>query len=250
MQATTTGSWTPTLALTWQIILLYSHHPPHLLYIHLLSLEMVLLYLCCILVHFGSSVIPTHSTPLHLNNVVISPHLIKKLIFIHALTCDNYVSITFEPFCFSIKDFKMGTILLRCDSTCELHPLRSSSNKASWSRTPLSFAWLNHLGHGQLHRLLPIFYFNCVKSDNHSCSACRVSKNVKLSFYESSNTSLFSFHLLHCDVWTSHVVSNSGFKFYLVILDDFSHFTWTFPLRQKSDMLPTLISFHAFIHTV
>jgi hypothetical protein len=45
------------------------------------------------------------------------------------------------------------------------------------------------------------------------------------------------------------VVSNSCFKYYLVVLDDFSHFAWTFPLRQKFDVLPTLISFHAFVLT-
>ena len=44
-------------------------------------------------------------------------------------------------------------------------------------------------------------------------------------------------------------MSNSGYKFYLVILDDFSHYVWTFPLRHKSDVLPTLISFHAFVRT-
>lgn len=43
-------------------------------------------------------------------------------------------------------------------------------------------------------------------------------------------------------------MSNSGYKFYLVILDDFSHYTWTFPLRHKSD-LPMIISFHAFVRT-
>ena len=44
-------------------------------------------------------------------------------------------------------------------------------------------------------------------------------------------------------------MSNSGYKFYLVILDDFSHYVWTFSLRHKSDVLPTLISFHAFVGT-
>ena len=34
-----------------------------------------------------------------------------------------------------------------------------------------------------------------------------------------------------------------------VILDDFSHYVWTFPLRHKSDVLPTIISFHAFVNT-
>jgi hypothetical protein len=46
--------------------------------------------------------------------------------------------------------------------------------------------------------------------------------------------------MIHCDLWTSPVPNVSGFKYYLVILDDFSHFVWTFPLRLKSDTFPTL----------
>ena len=34
-----------------------------------------------------------------------------------------------------------------------------------------------------------------------------------------------------------------------MLLDDYSHFVWTFPLRNKSDVLPTLIAFHAFVQT-
>ena len=43
--------------------------------------------------------------------------------------------------------------------------------------------------------------------------------------------------------------SNSGLSYYLVILDDFYHFTWTFPLRRKSDVTSTLHSFYAYVHT-
>jgi hypothetical protein len=70
--------------------------------------------------HMGSSTIPTSSSTLHLRNVLISPRLIKKLISVRALTRDNLVSITFDPFGFSIKDFRMGMTLLRCDSMGEL----------------------------------------------------------------------------------------------------------------------------------
>ncbi|RLN17625.1 retrotransposon protein, putative, unclassified [Panicum miliaceum] len=34
-----------------------------------------------------------------------------------------------------------------------------------------------------------------------------------------------------------------------MILDDCTHFAWTFPLRHKSDVLATLISFHAYVAT-
>jgi hypothetical protein len=33
----------------------------------------------------------------------------------------------------------------------------------------------------------------------------------------------------------------------LVILDDYTHYSWTFPLRQKSDTFPTLFHFFAFV---
>jgi hypothetical protein len=33
------------------------------------------------------------------------------------------------------------------------------------------------------------------------------------------------------------------------VTDDYSHFTWSFPLRHKSDVLLALIAFHAFILT-
>jgi hypothetical protein len=48
------------------------------------------------------------------------------------------------------------------------------------------------------------------------------------------------FELIHCDLWTSPVLSTSGFKYFLVILDDFTHFLWTIPLRVKSDAYAAL----------
>jgi len=44
-------------------------------------------------------------------------------------------------------------------------------------------------------------------------------------------------------------MSVSGYKYYLVILDDFSHYSWTFPLRLKSDTFTTLSHFFAWVST-
>jgi hypothetical protein len=182
--------------------------------------------------HFGSSLIPTWSSPLKLNNVLISPSLIKNLISVRALTRDNFVSVTFDPFGFSIY-FRMGTILLRCDYTSELYPLHSSTNNSSSSQrsflathnTELWHARLGHPGHGHLHHILSSFDFTYCKSETHACSACRLGKHVRLPINDSVNASLFPFQSIHYDVWTSPVVSNSNFKFYLDVLDDFSHYT-------------------------
>jgi hypothetical protein len=41
----------------------------------------------------------------------------------------------------------------------------------------------------------------------------------------------------------------SGSKYYLVILDDFTHYLWAFPLKQKSDTFTTLSNFFAYVAT-
>ncbi|WVZ93588.1 LOW QUALITY PROTEIN: hypothetical protein U9M48_039556 [Paspalum notatum var. saurae] len=57
------------------------------------------------------------------------------------------------------------------------------------------------------------------------------------------------FDLVQCDMWTSPVLSVSGYKYYLVVVDDFSHYSWTFPLRFKSETLSTLSHFFAWVST-
>lgn len=57
------------------------------------------------------------------------------------------------------------------------------------------------------------------------------------------------FELVHCDIWTSPIESILGYKYYLVILDGFTHFIWTFHLRSKSDTYSSISSFYAYVHT-
>jgi hypothetical protein len=41
----------------------------------------------------------------------------------------------------------------------------------------------------------------------------------------------------------------SGSKYYLVILDDFTHYLWTFPLKLRFDTFTTLSHFFAYVST-
>ena len=100
-----------------------------------------------------------------------------------------------------------------------------------------------------MSRILSTFDFHCKPSNKHSCHACRIGKHVRLPFSDSNTISTAPFCLVHCDLWTSPVTSSSGFQFYLVLLDDYSHYAWTFPLHRKSDVFPTLVQFYAFAHT-
>jgi histone deacetylase 1/2 len=55
--------------------------------------------------------------------------------------------------------------------------------------------------------------------------------------------------LIHYDLWTSPVISVSEFKYYLVVIDDFSHYVWTFPLHLKYDTFSALSNFFAYVST-
>ncbi|KAL8153432.1 hypothetical protein V2J09_011192 [Rumex salicifolius] len=44
-------------------------------------------------------------------------------------------------------------------------------------------------------------------------------------------------------------MSVPGYKYYLVIIDDFSHYVWCFSLKQKSDTALHLKQFHAYVQT-
>uniref|UniRef100_A0A8R7VBW9 Integrase catalytic domain-containing protein n=1 Tax=Triticum urartu TaxID=4572 RepID=A0A8R7VBW9_TRIUA len=89
----------------------------------------------------------------------------------------------------------------------------------------------------------------CNKPASHVCHACQLGKHVRLPFTRSTSYCVEPFQLVHSDLWTSPVLSNSGFKYYLVIVDDFSHYIWTFPLCNKSDTAATLINFVAYALT-
>ena len=57
------------------------------------------------------------------------------------------------------------------------------------------------------------------------------------------------FALVHCDVWTSPVLSTLGYKYYLVMPGDFSHFYWSFPLPQKFEVYGRFVDFVAYAQT-
>ncbi|GKB11665.1 hypothetical protein Tco_0845588 [Tanacetum coccineum] len=71
------------------------------------------------------SILPTPTKSLHLNNVLITPHIVKNLIYVHQFVRDNNCTIEFDVFGFSVKDFLTRRVLLRCDSAGDLYPTPS-----------------------------------------------------------------------------------------------------------------------------
>nr|GFB63571.1 ribonuclease H-like domain-containing protein [Tanacetum cinerariifolium] len=69
----------------------------------------------------GHSVLSTLFRPFRLNNVLITPNIVKNLIFVRQFVRDNSCTVEFDPFGFSVKDFITRRVLLRCDSTGDLY---------------------------------------------------------------------------------------------------------------------------------
>ncbi|GKC94791.1 hypothetical protein Tco_1160233 [Tanacetum coccineum] len=73
----------------------------------------------------GHSILPTPFKFLHLNNVLITPHIAKKNV--RQFVRDNNCTIEFDAFGFLVKDFMTRRVLLRCDSTGDLYPVTAPS---------------------------------------------------------------------------------------------------------------------------
>jgi hypothetical protein len=198
----------------------------------------------------GSIHFRTSTRPLSLLNILVSPKLIKNLVSVRAFTRDNFVSIEFDPFGFSIKDLATGRVIHRCNSTGDLYPFVQPSQ--CFLATVSATLWHQRLGHPGVEALAnasKYFKFSCNKSLPTHCDACRLGKHTRLPFYSSTTKTSAAFELCHCDLWTSPVLSISGYQYYLVILDDFTHFTWTFPIRKKSEVHHLLVAFYAYVRT-
>jgi hypothetical protein len=145
--------------------------------------------------------------------------------------------------------------IARFDSSGDLYSVHGAPAASSPSSllATIDF-WHQRLGHpnkATLSSLLSDFSIPCNKEVHNPsvCEFCQQGKHVRLPFTNSSSHSTYPFELLHCDLWTSPTMSISGFKYYLVILDDFTHFTWTFPLRLKSDVHQLFLNFKKYVAT-
>ena len=153
-----------------------------------------------------------------------------------------------------MKDLNSWSVIARCNSSGPLYTFAApTSVPCSLVAAAPSVTWhrrLGHPGHEALSKLASTSAISCNKIASDSlCHACQVGRHIRLPFGTSSSRALKNFDLVHCDLWTSPITSVSGYKYYPVILDDCSHFLWTFPLRLKSETFPTLANFFSYVKT-
>nr|GEV27738.1 reverse transcriptase domain-containing protein [Tanacetum cinerariifolium] len=121
---------------------------------------------------------------------------------------------------------------------------KASKNKSwLWHRrlNHLNFGTINDLARKDLVRGLPRLKFE----KDHLCSACQLGKSKKHTHKPKiENTNLEVLNTLHMDLCgPMRVQTINGKKYILVIVDDYSRFTWVKFLRSKDETLEVVIKF-------
>nr|GEV19953.1 retrovirus-related Pol polyprotein from transposon TNT 1-94 [Tanacetum cinerariifolium] len=105
----------------------------------------------------------------------------------------------------------------------------------------LNFGVINHLARHSLVRGLPKLKFE----KEYLCSACAMGKSTNKSHKpKSEDTNQEKLYLLHMDLCgPMRVESVNGKKYILVVVDDYSRFTWVKFLRSKDEVPDFIIKF-------
>ncbi|GJS84966.1 integrase, catalytic region, zinc finger, CCHC-type containing protein [Tanacetum coccineum] len=177
--------------------------------------------------------------------------------------CDSNLEVAFRQHTCYIRNLEGVDLLTgsRGDNlyTLSLGDMMASSpicllSKASktkswlWHRrlSHLNFGAINHLARHGLVRGLPKLKFE----KDHLCSACALGKSTKKPHKpKSEDTNQEKLYLLHMDLCgPMRVASVNGKKYILVIVDDYSRFTWVKCLRSKDEAPAFIINFLKMIH--
>jgi hypothetical protein len=153
----------------------------------------------------------------------------------------------------------MWNMITRCNSSGPLcmmhlpsHPAPSPHVSTPSALVASASTWHRCLNHPDVNVLSKLSHNSSVICSRHThdlCHTYQLGRHTRLPSISSNSCVDNNFDLIHCDMWISPFVSIFGYKYYLVILDDHSHFVWTFPLHIKSDTFSTLSKKISYIST-
>jgi transposase InsO family protein len=234
--------------------------------------------------HIGNSQLRTSAYLFNLRKVLHVPSMKSNLLSVQRFCRDNHCSFSFNADNFQIQDRLTRKPLYKGFSKEGLYPINGLSlpslqsrlspafNHSSTAVLPSFFAphasytacrpsvcskaidaglWHMRLGHPQSRVLSHVFshHFNHqLPLSNTFCKHCVMGKMTQLPFSTSTSCTQFPLQLVHSDVWgPAPINSINGHRYYVIFVDDFTRFTWFFPLKHKSQVLA---SFQHFKNTM
>jgi len=208
----------------------------------------------------GSLTLTTDNAKLHMSRVFHCPQAIANLLSINQFYKENQCFFILTDTHYSIKDKLTSLTLLQGKSEGGLYPINTS--KVVLPKTRLLSAmlgvkisvdvWHSRFGHPSssiVRDLLNKHHlpFNGSLSNKEVCEPCQLAKSKQLPFPSSTRVSTAPLQLIHTDVWCSPIVSLSGFCYYVLFIDDFSRYSWLYPLSLKSDVYNAFQEFNCLV---
>uniref|UniRef100_M4DMN8 Integrase catalytic domain-containing protein n=1 Tax=Brassica campestris TaxID=3711 RepID=M4DMN8_BRACM len=204
--------------------------------------------------HVGSIAILGLSGTLPLKDVLVCPQITKSLLSVSKLTDDYACEFTFDSKNVFVKDKKTQLLLSQGSKLEGLYRLENPQFLAFYSSRQQSTSdelWHKRLGHPHqqiLQHLSSVKAISVNKVTKFMCEPCQLGKTCKLPFSKSVFQSSNPLERIHCDVWgPAPVTSVQGFRYYVIFIDNFSRFSWLYPLKLKSDVFATFKSFQSLV---
>ncbi|WKA03342.1 hypothetical protein VitviT2T_021457 [Vitis vinifera] len=121
------------------------------------------------------------------------------------------------------------------------------------SSLPSLALWHSRLGHApssRVQQLVSRGLLGSVSKDNFDCTSCQLGKQPALPFNNSESISKSIFELIHSDVWGPFpVASIGGSRYFVVFIDDYSRYSWIFPMKSRSEILSIYSNFAKMVET-
>ncbi|KAJ9554092.1 hypothetical protein OSB04_018137 [Centaurea solstitialis] len=196
-----------------------------------------------------------NSEHVSLKDVYYVPGLKKNLASVSQIT-ENGKYVLFGPDNVQILanlDYIAADVLFTGRKKNSLYVLSASEayvKRTSKNTSPLVWhARLGHVGYQLLQQIsvqnlldgVPLF-----KDMNTSliCAGCQYGKSHRLPFQRSTNQAASMLQLVHSDLMGPiKTPSYSGFQYAMILVDDFSRFTWVYFLREKSESFSKFTQF-------
>jgi len=130
-----------------------------------------------------------------LNNVLVSPNLIKNLNFIRQFISNNNCSVDFDP------------LVVLCNSSRPLYPLQlpAATSLVTSSTLSLWHCCLSHPCHEALTKLAPAILFYNKDTSTSLYRTFQLGRHIRLPFHTSTSSASSHFDLIHYDLWTSPI---------------------------------------------
>ncbi|XP_020704869.2 uncharacterized protein LOC110115833 [Dendrobium catenatum] len=145
----------------------------------------------------------------------------------------------------TLTDNQTTQTILKGRTRDGLYILPSTPNFALQTIKSSTSLWHARLGHPHLQLLQLIARKNptiCLSSaSTFLCNSCNVAKCHKLPFSLNETKTSAPFTLMHTDVWGPAPLSSlNGYNYYVVFVDDFTRFSWVYPMFTKNETINKL----------